>query len=139
MAALFGPFMVLVFCLSQAFRDVYFANIFQGLDFFAVIAIAFGLSAVIFGALTAARSPGDLAKLRDGVGSISYCFAPIADFRETGLGDALHAQSEWRHRGAAERRRQPPAALAPSHERADRSTRPGPKWSSGSGAPAFKV
>jgi drug/metabolite transporter (DMT)-like permease len=64
MAALLGPFMVLIFCLSQAFRDVYFANVFQGLDFFAVIAIAFGLSAIIFGLLTAARSPGDFAKLR---------------------------------------------------------------------------
>lgn len=65
MAALLGPFMVLIFCLSQAFRDVYFAGIFQQLDFFAVILIAFGLSAVIFGALTAARSPGEFGKLRD--------------------------------------------------------------------------
>jgi drug/metabolite transporter (DMT)-like permease len=64
MAALFGPFMVLIFCLSQAFRDVYFANIFQGLDFFVVILIAFGLSALIFAPLTAARSPGDFSKLR---------------------------------------------------------------------------
>lgn len=71
MTALFGPFMVLVFCLSQAFRDVYFANIFQGLDFFAVIAIAFGLSAVIFGALTAARSPGDFAKLREHLATVA--------------------------------------------------------------------
>jgi len=62
--ALLGPLMVLIFCLSQAFRDVYFANIFQGLDFFAVIVIAFGLSALIFGFLTAARSPGDFTKLR---------------------------------------------------------------------------
>ena len=64
MAALFGPFMVLIFCLSQAFRDVYFANIFQGLDFFVVILIAFGLSTLIFASLTAARSPGDFSKLR---------------------------------------------------------------------------
>jgi drug/metabolite transporter (DMT)-like permease len=56
--------MVLIFCFSQAFRDVYFANLFQGLDFFAVIAIAFGLSTLIFGFLTAARSPGDFTKLR---------------------------------------------------------------------------
>jgi hypothetical protein len=59
---LFGPSMVLVFCLSQAFRDVYFANIFQGLDFFAVIAIAFGLSGVLFCLLTAFRSPATSAK-----------------------------------------------------------------------------
>jgi drug/metabolite transporter (DMT)-like permease len=71
MAALFGPLMVLVFCLSQAFRDVYFANIFQGLDFFAVIAIAFGLSAVIFGALTTSRSPGDFVKLREHLGTVA--------------------------------------------------------------------
>ena len=32
MAALLGPVMVLIFCLSQAFRDVYFANIFQDLS-----------------------------------------------------------------------------------------------------------
>jgi drug/metabolite transporter (DMT)-like permease len=55
--------MVLIFCLSQAFRDVYFADIFQGLDFFAVIVIAFGLSALIFGFLTAVRSPGEFTKL----------------------------------------------------------------------------
>jgi drug/metabolite transporter (DMT)-like permease len=64
MAALLGPFMVLIFCVSQAFRDVYFAGIFQGLDFFAVIVIAFGLSVLIFGFLTATRSPGDFIKLR---------------------------------------------------------------------------
>jgi hypothetical protein len=68
MAALLGPFMVLIFCLSQAFRDVYFANIFQGLDFFAVIVIAFGLSALIFGFLTAVRSPGDFTKLHNMLG-----------------------------------------------------------------------
>jgi drug/metabolite transporter (DMT)-like permease len=67
MAVLLGPFMVLIFCLSQAFRDVYFANIFQALDLFAVIAIAFGLSAIIFGFVTATRSPGDFTRLREHV------------------------------------------------------------------------
>jgi len=67
MAVPLGPFMVLTFCLSQAFRDVYFANIFQGLDLFAVIAIAFGLSAITFGFVTAIRSPGDFTKLREHV------------------------------------------------------------------------
>jgi len=67
MAVLFGPFMVLTFCLSQAFRDVYFARVFQGLDLFAVIAIAFGLSAIIFCFVTAIRSPGDFTKLREHV------------------------------------------------------------------------
>jgi drug/metabolite transporter (DMT)-like permease len=65
MATLLGPFMVLIFCLSQAFRDVYFASIFQGLDFFAVTAIAFGLSTIVFVVLTAIRSPGDFTKLRE--------------------------------------------------------------------------
>src|SRR6185312_15487900 len=51
-------------CLSQAFRDVYFASLFQGIDFFAVIVVAFGLSTVIFGGLTWARTPSDLAKMR---------------------------------------------------------------------------
>ena len=71
MAQLFGPLMVVTFCLSQAFRDVYFANIFQSLDFFAVIAIAFGLSAVIFGALTAGRSPNAFMKLREHIGTVA--------------------------------------------------------------------
>jgi drug/metabolite transporter (DMT)-like permease len=64
MAALAGPLMVLIFCLSQAFRDVYFASLFQGVDFFAVIVIAFGLSIVIFGGLTWVRTQGDFAKMR---------------------------------------------------------------------------
>ncbi len=56
--------MVLVFCLSQAFRDVYFAGLFQGVDFFAVIVIVFGISTLIFGTLTAIRARDALAKLR---------------------------------------------------------------------------
>lgn len=71
MVALFGPAMVMVFCLSQAFRDVYFGNIFQGVDFFGVIAVAFGLSTVIFGGLTTARSPGDFTKLRMHFGTVA--------------------------------------------------------------------
>ncbi len=62
--------MVLVFCLSQAFRDVYFADLFQGVDFFAVIVIAFGLSTVIFTVVALIRAPGDLAKLRGHVGTV---------------------------------------------------------------------
>ena len=45
---LLGPGLVLVFAVSQAFRDVYFANVFQGIDFFLVIALAFFISTVIF-------------------------------------------------------------------------------------------
>ena len=64
MRDLFGPSMVMVFCLSQAFRDVYFAAIFQALDFFAIIAVAFGSSTIIFGSLTALRSPHEFSALR---------------------------------------------------------------------------
>ena len=46
-----GPVLVLVFCLSQAFRDVYFGHVFQGVDFFAVILLAFLASTVIFTAI----------------------------------------------------------------------------------------
>lgn len=60
-----GPLLVLTFCLSQAFRDVYFANVFQGVDFFSIIILAFGLSTVIFGVLTAIRAPAEFAKLRE--------------------------------------------------------------------------
>ncbi|SRR6266545_2151188 len=64
MAALLGPAMVLVFCLSQALRDVYFAHVFQRVDFFAVILLAFLPSTLVFGAITAIKTPGELAKLR---------------------------------------------------------------------------
>jgi len=59
-----GPGLVLVFCLSQAFRDVYFGHVFQGVDSFAVILIAFLLSTVIFTALPLLRTPGQFRKLR---------------------------------------------------------------------------
>ncbi|HUK61327.1 MAG TPA: hypothetical protein VLV50_19000 [Stellaceae bacterium] len=70
MAQLFGPLMVLVFCLSQAFRDVYFAGLFQGVDFFAVIVIVFGISTLIFGGLTVARARDELARLRAESGTV---------------------------------------------------------------------
>jgi drug/metabolite transporter (DMT)-like permease len=64
MAALLGPFLVLVFCVSQAMRDVHFGNVFQGVDFFAVILVAFLLSTLLFGAIAAVSTPGELRKLR---------------------------------------------------------------------------
>ena len=45
-------------------RDVYFGHAFQSVDFFAVILIAFSLSTVIFGAITAIRTPGQFRRLR---------------------------------------------------------------------------
>src|SRR5438874_13447252 len=59
-----GPALVLLFCLSQALRDVYFGHVFQGVDFFAVILLAFLLSTVIFTAVALLRSPAAFRKLR---------------------------------------------------------------------------
>lgn len=70
MANLLGPFLVLTFCLSQAFRDVYFAQVFQGIDFFSIILLAFFLSTLIFGILTAIRFPTEFAKLRDHISTV---------------------------------------------------------------------
>jgi drug/metabolite transporter (DMT)-like permease len=64
MSAFAGPLLVLVFTLSQAFRDVYFGSVFQRFDFFAVIVLAFALSTVIFGVVALIRAPGDFRKLR---------------------------------------------------------------------------
>jgi drug/metabolite transporter (DMT)-like permease len=64
MAILLGPGLVLVFCASQALRDVYFAHVFQGVDFFAIILLAFALSTVLFTAIMSIRMRGELQKLR---------------------------------------------------------------------------
>src|SRR6195256_4870933 len=53
--SLLGPLLVLVFCLSQAFRDVYFGHVFQGVDFFAVILLAFLTSTILFTAAALLR------------------------------------------------------------------------------------
>jgi drug/metabolite transporter (DMT)-like permease len=54
----------MVFCLSQAFRDVYFANAFQGVDFFVIILLAFSIATVVFGAVTVICKPDELARMR---------------------------------------------------------------------------
>ena len=59
-----GPALVLVFCLSQAFRDVYFGHVFQGVDFFAVILLAFLASTILFTAIPLVRDRGAFKKLR---------------------------------------------------------------------------
>ena len=64
MATTIGPALVLVFCASQALRDVYFGHVFQGVDFFAVIVVAFTLSTLIFSVIAAVRTPGEFRKLR---------------------------------------------------------------------------
>jgi len=64
MTTLLGPLLVLMFTLSQAFRDVYFGSAFQHFDFFAIILLAFTLSTAIFGVVTLIRAPGNFRKLR---------------------------------------------------------------------------
>ena len=65
-----GPSLVLIFTLSQAFRDVYFGDVFQRYDFFVIILIAFSLSTVIFAAVTGSGRRG-FAKLRGQMGAIA--------------------------------------------------------------------
>ena len=62
--AFLGPALVLVFCVSQAFRDVYFGHVFQGVDFFAVILLAFLTSTILFSAIPLVRNRSAFAKLR---------------------------------------------------------------------------
>ncbi|MGH7035558.1 MAG: hypothetical protein ACREFL_17655 [Stellaceae bacterium] len=63
MTGLIGPVLVVIFCLSQALRDVYFGNLFQGVDFFAILLLSFAISTAIFGALMLTRCRKDLAIL----------------------------------------------------------------------------
>lgn len=60
---LLGPGLVMLFALSQAFRDVYFAKAFQNVDFFAVIVLAFSITTVLFVVVTVVREPGALAAM----------------------------------------------------------------------------
>jgi len=55
---------VLVFCLSQAFRDVYFGHVFQGVDFFAIILLAFLASTILFTTVPLIRDRGAFKRLR---------------------------------------------------------------------------
>lgn len=67
---LLGPALILLFCVSQAFRDVYFGHAFQGIDFFAVILVAFVSSTVIFTAIPLLRDPAAFKKLRGQIGAV---------------------------------------------------------------------
>ena len=64
MTKLLGPALILAFCLSQAFRDVYLGHVFQGIDFFAIILLAFVLSTVIFGIVSVALDRAEFTRLR---------------------------------------------------------------------------
>ncbi|MBM3608050.1 MAG: hypothetical protein FJX29_06290 [Alphaproteobacteria bacterium] len=70
MQSLFGPLMVLAFCLSQALRDVYFAHVFQGVSFFALILLAFAPSTVFFGLVAAWQDRSAFARLRQHGGTL---------------------------------------------------------------------
>lgn len=70
MTALLGPLVILAFCLSQALRDVYFGHVFQDIDFFAVILVAFTLSTLVFGVITATRAPAQFKMLRDHIPTV---------------------------------------------------------------------
>ena len=72
MRELLGPGLVLVFVVTQAFRDVYFANAFQGIDFFFVIVLAFSLSTVGFAAVTALREPAAFARMRQELPALAW-------------------------------------------------------------------
>jgi drug/metabolite transporter (DMT)-like permease len=58
-----GISMILAFCLSQAFRDVYLGHVFQKVDFFAVILLAFIPSTLVFGAIAWRYRRGDFQLL----------------------------------------------------------------------------
>jgi len=70
MSTLVGPLFVLLFTLSQAFRDVFFGSAFQRFDFFAILVLTFALSTAIFGVVVLIRAPGELRKLRPHAGTI---------------------------------------------------------------------
>jgi drug/metabolite transporter (DMT)-like permease len=68
--SLAGPSLILAFCVSQAFRDVYFASVFQGVDFLAVVLLAFLVSALGFGAYSIATTPREYGILRRHPGAV---------------------------------------------------------------------
>src|SRR4051812_35939782 len=78
MSTLLGPLLVLVFTLSQSFRDVYFGSAFQQFDFFAVILLAFTISTVLFGVVAWLRSPCDFRMLRGQGGTVLAINLPTA-------------------------------------------------------------
>jgi drug/metabolite transporter (DMT)-like permease len=72
LARFVGLGLVMVFGLSQAFRDVYFANVFQGIDFFAVILLAFLISALVFGTAAIIRAPGEFTIMAGDVSAVVW-------------------------------------------------------------------
>ena len=64
LARYLGPGLVLLFAVSQAFRDVYLAHVFQGVNLFAVVLLAFSISALGFGTVALVRAPHEFATMR---------------------------------------------------------------------------
>ncbi len=58
-----GPGLVLLFAISQALRDVYFAGVFQGVNFFVVVLIAFSMSIVVCGVRAIVRNRSELKRI----------------------------------------------------------------------------
>ena len=65
LARYLGPGLVLLFAVSQAFRDVYLAHVFQGIDLFAVVLLAFSISAIGFGTIALLRAPHEFVTMRE--------------------------------------------------------------------------
>lgn len=64
MQSIFGAGFVLLFVLGQAVRDVYFAGVFQGLDFFEVALLSFAVCAVVFALVASLRAPAAWRKFK---------------------------------------------------------------------------
>lgn len=59
----FGVSMILIFCFSQAFRDVYLGHVFQNVGFFAVILLAFIPSTLFFASWSLIRNRPEIPLL----------------------------------------------------------------------------
>ena len=58
-----GVVFVLIFVVAAAFRDVWFADIFQKFKFFEIVLVGFSLATVIFGAAVTIRMPNQWRKV----------------------------------------------------------------------------
>lgn len=127
MAALLGPGLVLVFCLSQALRDVYFGHVFQHVDFFAVILLTFLFSTLIFTAATLIRTPGKFRKLRGQLPTVLKlnltttaawsCYFFGLSHLDPSIVNTLHSGLPERRRCAFARRRSSAQSPPPRHPR----------------------
>ena len=80
-----GLLFLVIFALSQAVRDTYFANTFQSVSFLFVAGLAFGLSILLFGGAAVVSRPSDLrhlcaAPVRFVVLNVTTAFAWLAYF-----------------------------------------------------------